>query len=118
RVLHTGRRNGCPSPSALPGRRARAVLAGGGGRHRKRRRQTAVLVGIWTADAGRLNQTKSPNQPSCAGVLIRGKSSQFAIFALPRRGSEPRPRGEFDAAAVLQSWNYDQRRADGAIQRR
>src|SRR6516164_3029841 len=41
------------------GRRARAVLAGGGGRHRKRRRQTAVLVGICTADAGRLNRTKS-----------------------------------------------------------
>src|SRR6516164_2309233 len=37
----------------------RAVLAGGGGRHRKRRRQTAVLLGLWTADAGRLHQTKS-----------------------------------------------------------
>src|SRR5262249_55463040 len=97
---------------------ARAVLAGGGGRHRKRRRQTAVLVGIWIADAGRLNQTKSPNQPRCAGVIIGGKSAQFAIFALPRRGSEPRPRGEFDAAAVLQSGNYDQRLAHGAIQRR
>jgi Xaa-Pro dipeptidase len=42
-----------------PGRRARAVLAGGGCRYRERRRQTNVLVGIRTADAGRLHQTKS-----------------------------------------------------------
>jgi hypothetical protein len=57
------------------------------------------------------------HQPRCAGVILGGKSAQFAIFALPQRGSESGPRREFDAAAVLQSGDYDQRRADSAIQR-
>src|SRR4029450_5937688 len=102
RVLHTGRRNGGPSPSALPGRRARAVLAGGGGRHRKRRRQTAVLVGIWTPDAGRLNQTKSlehaaatvpvhPNFRVVRRYELEVGSVMHPLFwcAPPRRSNKP-----------------------------